>query len=85
RARQAYESLQSKYSAGDKSAAFLDVLGGVQVLLNYELEQLRARRDLMAGAARLERIMGGPWRPEQSEPEQKTVPADDEDTPLPTE
>jgi outer membrane protein TolC len=65
RSRQAYESLQSKYSAGDKGTTFLDVLGGVQEVLNYELERLRARRDLMVGGARLERIMGGPWRTEE--------------------
>jgi len=73
RARQTYESLQSRYSAGEQGAAFLDVLGSVQVLLNYELEQLRAARDLQVGAARLERVMGGPWGIEEAEPEPEPV------------
>lgn len=80
RARQTWESLQAKYSAGDQTASFLDVLGSVQVLLNYELEQLRAERDLQVGAARLERIMGGPWSIAEAEPvpEPETVPENGE-------
>src|SRR5690606_6704643 len=68
RARQTYESLEYKYSAGDPSASFLDVFGSILTLLNYELEQVRAHRDLQIGAARLERIMGGPWSAGEAAP-----------------
>ncbi len=61
RARQTYDSLQSRYSTGDEDAGFIDILGSVQSLLNYELEQIRAQRDIHIGTARLEAIMGGPW------------------------
>ncbi len=86
RARQTFDSLQSKYALGEPSATFLDVLASVQVVLEYELEQLRARRDLQIGAARLERIMGGPWSEEEAEESVplETPPVDPERlTPVP--
>lgn len=75
RARQTYESLMSRYASGETMASFLDVLGAVQTLLNYELEQVRALRDIQVGAARLERVMGGPWTDKETAPEEKTAPA----------
>jgi len=68
-ARQAFESLQDRYAVafapGSAGAEFLDVLGAVQTLLDFELEQVRAARDRHLGAAELEYLMGGPWAAEE--------------------
>jgi len=60
KARLAYESLQVSY-ATSAGADFLDLLQSVQTLLNFELEQVRAVRDVQQASARLESLMGGPW------------------------
>lgn len=60
-AEQTYESLQSQYAAAEGGADFLDLLDSVQTLLAFELEQVRAVRDLQVAAAQLEYLMGGPW------------------------
>lgn len=60
-ARQTYESLRSDYASGARNASFLDLLDSVQTLLAFELEQVRAARDLQIAAADLEFLMGGPW------------------------
>ncbi|MBI2434985.1 MAG: TolC family protein, partial [Candidatus Hydrogenedentes bacterium] len=73
RAQQTYDSLQGRYASGDTTAGFLDVLGSVQALLNTELEQVRALRDIQIGGARLERVLGGPWT-EQAEAESSPSP-----------
>lgn len=61
KAQQTYLSLQSAYATGDASADFLDLLDSVRLLLDFELEQIRAGRDLQLAAAELEFLMGGPW------------------------
>ena len=60
-AEQTYESLQSQYSAAQGDADFLDLLDSVQMLLAFELEHVRAARDVQVAAAQLEYLMGGPW------------------------
>lgn len=60
-AEQAYESLQSSYATADTRASFLDLLESVQLLLDFELQQVQASRDLHVAAANLEMILGGPW------------------------
>ena len=62
-AQQTYEALQSSYASG-ADADFLDVLDSIQTLLDFELEQVQAARDLQLAAAELERILGGPWASE---------------------
>ncbi len=61
KAQQTYESLQSAYGTGDTSADFLDLLDSVRQLLDFELEQIRAARDLQIAAADLELLLGRPW------------------------
>ena len=61
KAQQSYQSLQSAYASGDSKASFIDLLDSVRLLLDFELEQIRANRDLQLAAAELERISGGPW------------------------
>ncbi|MBX7255178.1 MAG: TolC family protein [Candidatus Hydrogenedentes bacterium] len=75
-AKRTYETLQSTYATGEMSASFLDVLSSVQTLLDFELEMVGAKRDLLSAAAELELILGGPWA-------DKGVPAPDPVT-LPT-
>jgi len=60
-AQQTYEAVQTTYASGSADADFLDVLDSVQTLLDFQLEQLKAARDLQVAAAELERIIGGPW------------------------
>lgn len=60
-AEQAYESLQGRYASGATQTDFLDVLQSIQVVLEFELARVRAARDRHVAAARLERLMGGPW------------------------
>jgi outer membrane protein TolC len=60
-AEQTYESLQSQYAAAEGGADFLDLLDSVQTLLAFELEEVRAARDVQVAAAQLEYLMGGPW------------------------
>ena len=60
-ARQTYESLQSSYATGYSATAFLDVLDSIHVLLDFQLEQVRATRDWHVAAAELEMLAGAPW------------------------
>lgn len=60
-AKQTFESIQSAYATGDTGADFLDLLDSVRLLLQFELDQLRAVRDSLVAAAELEFILGGPW------------------------
>ncbi len=60
-AEQTYESLQDQYSAAVGGADFLDLLDSVQTLLAFELEQVRASRDVQLAVSDLEFLMGGPW------------------------
>lgn len=60
-AERAYQSLQSTYAAGGKDSNFLDLLDSVRLLLDFQLERVRARSDLHVAAADLEFLMGGPW------------------------
>jgi outer membrane protein TolC len=66
-AQQTYEAVQTTYASGSADADFLDVLESVQTLLDFQLEQLEAARDLHIAAAELERILGGPWAGVNSE------------------
>ena len=60
-AQMTYESLQSGYAVGLPGAGFLDILGSVQTLLDFELEHHRAARDWQTAATELEFLMGGTW------------------------
>ncbi|MFO7973152.1 MAG: TolC family protein [Candidatus Hydrogenedentota bacterium] len=60
-AEQTYESLQSQYSAAEGDTDFLDLLDSVQTLLAFQLEEVRAARDVQVAAAQLEYLTGGPW------------------------
>jgi len=55
-----YENLQTGYGLGEM-ADFVDLIESVNNMLEFQLEQARATRDLHAAAAQLERLMGGPW------------------------
>lgn len=92
-AQQTYEAVQTTYASGSADADFLDVLESVQTLLDFQLEQLSAVRDLQVAAAELERIMGGPWstgangapddtsvEPTEKEAEEAPEPSHDEAT-----
>ena len=65
--KKAYESLQTYYGEGTDSlvsggsADFLDIQNSVRALLEFQLEQARAARDLQVACAELEMLMGGPW------------------------
>jgi outer membrane protein TolC len=61
KAQQSYESLQSAFGTGDTATDFLDLLDSIRLLLDFELEQIRAARDLHISASKLELILGGPW------------------------
>lgn len=66
KAQQSYQSLQSAYASGDVRADFLDLLDSVRLLLDFELEQVRASRDLQIAASELEFLIGGPWKDDSS-------------------
>lgn len=78
--RLTYGSLQIYYGVGVEpgtmggSADFLDILNSVQSLLEYQLEQARAARDLQVACAELEMLMGGPWAEAESEASTANVP-----------
>lgn len=63
KAEQSYESLQSSYAVGTGNVRLIDLLDGANTLLELELQQRRAERDLHIAAAELEMLMGGPWTP----------------------
>ncbi len=71
--KKTYESLQAYYGAGADpmalggSADFLDILNSVRSLLEFQLEQARAARDLQVACAELEMLMGGPWTSMETE------------------
>lgn len=65
-AEQSYESLLSQYSAPGGGADFLDVLGGVDKLLLFELEKAHALFDWRRGMAELEYLAGGSLTPDPS-------------------
>jgi len=56
-AARTFESLQNSYAA-DAGASFLDVFESVRELLDFNLEQVAAVRDLQTAAARLEVLLG---------------------------
>ncbi|MCP4639392.1 MAG: TolC family protein [bacterium] len=60
-AQRTYESLQGGYAVGAPNAAYIDLLESIQTLLDFDLERLRAERDLHTAAADLELLVGGPW------------------------
>jgi outer membrane protein, heavy metal efflux system len=64
-ARQTYESLQSAYASGQQDASFIDLLDSIRTLLDFELEEVRATRDMQIAAATLEFLMGGPWETDE--------------------
>jgi outer membrane protein TolC len=67
-ARQTYESVQSAYSSGGLGADFLDLMESVRKVLEFQLEQAGAERDVQQAAAELEMLMGGPWASESENP-----------------
>jgi outer membrane protein TolC len=55
--KQAHESLQGSYAAGDymnATTGFLDVLDSIRTLLEFQLEQAQAERDVQVACAELE-------------------------------
>ncbi|MCX5772768.1 MAG: hypothetical protein NTZ09_21195, partial [Candidatus Hydrogenedentes bacterium] len=75
REQQIYESLLATYSAGVDSmeggaqpgAEFVDLQNSLRAILEFQLEQARASRDLQMAAAELEMLMGGPWTGKETE------------------
>lgn len=63
-AEQTFDVVQAAYASGSLDADFLDLLESIDTLLEFELEEARAKRDLQVAAAELERLMGGPWSAE---------------------
>lgn len=63
KAQQSFQSLQNAYASGAADANFLDVLDSVRFLLNFQLDQLRAKRDAHVAAAELENLVGGHGTP----------------------
>jgi outer membrane protein TolC len=62
--KQAHESLQASYAAGDymnAATGFIDILDSIRTLLEFQLEQAQAERDVQVACAELEMLMGGPW------------------------
>lgn len=55
-----YENLQTGYGLGEVSD-FADLLESVNKMLEFQIQQAKATRDLHVAAAELERLMGGPW------------------------
>ena len=55
-----YENLQTGYGLG-QTADFADLIESVKNILDFQLEQAKAARNLHAAAAEIERLMGGPW------------------------
>ena len=72
--KKAYENLQIYYGAGADpmasggSADFMDIENSVRSLLEFQLEQARAARDLHVAYAELELLMGGPWPANEGPP-----------------
>ena len=58
-----YENLQTGYGLGEM-ADFVDLIESVNNMLEFQIEQARATRNLQAAAAEIERLMGGPWNTE---------------------
>ncbi|MBI5093297.1 MAG: TolC family protein, partial [Candidatus Hydrogenedentes bacterium] len=75
KAKLTYDTIQSSYTTG-ADVVFLDLLESERSLLEFQLAEAMAVRDLQTAAADLERIMGGPWSEE---------PAPATPTPLPTD
>ncbi|MBI4559621.1 MAG: TolC family protein [Candidatus Hydrogenedentes bacterium] len=72
-AQQAYESLQSTYASGMMiETGFLDLLEGVRRVLEFQLEEAAAIKDIQMSAAELEMLLGGPWTSEAPTEEPKT-------------
>ena len=75
--KQAHESLQASYAAGDymnATTGFIDIVDSIRTLLEFQLEQAQAERDVQVACAELEMLMGGPWTPGEvasPAPEQK--------------
>ncbi len=69
RERQIFETLLATYSAGvdpmepgaQSGTEFLDLENSLRAILEFQIEQARASRDLQVAAAELEMLMGGPW------------------------
>ena len=59
KAEQAYQSVQSSYAGGGDQVDLLDLLDSVRVLLDFQLERIRARRDIRLARAELEYLLGG--------------------------
>jgi len=75
RERQTYESLLAGYSAGVESmefggqpgAVFIDLQNSLRAVLEFQMQQAQASRDLQMAAAELEMLMGGPWTGKETE------------------
>jgi outer membrane protein TolC len=61
KANQTYAGIQAAYATGMGGPAFIDTLDSIRALLEFELQKVRAVRDLQQASARLEMILGGPW------------------------
>ncbi len=60
KARKTYESIEIAYAAS-ADTDLLMLLDSVRMILDFQLEQTRAARDLQVACADLEMIIGGPW------------------------
>jgi len=62
--RQTHTSLEAAYAAGDymnTGTGFIDILDSARALLEFQLEQGGAARDVQVACAELEMLMGKPW------------------------
>jgi len=57
-----YESLQNNFSAGLADSSFLDLLGAIQQVLDFQIEQARAAALWQKAHTELEVLVGGAWR-----------------------
>ena len=71
--KQTYVSLQAAYATGDymnTATGFIDVMDSIRALLEFQLEQARAARDVQVACAELEMLMGRPWTSQFVKPRQ---------------
>jgi len=80
-----YESLQNSYSAGLERASFLDLLGAIRQVLDFQLDQARAAARWQQAITELEVLAGGGWHYTTPETTPETLPDPTVDiTPLPS-
>jgi len=83
KAKLTYDTIQSSYTTGAE-VVFLDLLESERALLEFQLAEAMALRDIQIAAAELERIMGGPWSEEPGAADAAGAPPAAPSAPIPT-